>query len=112
VHRGQWLVDDEPHQLAAASISHGIAAPIAHTSGALRLGRFAGSTRSIGRPSHVQAFGDTEEPKGSQSARGDLRCDLRGGGDDRLVDVEASPWLTIVARPAASTLRSQSALVP
>src|SRR6476661_4289200 len=40
-----------------ASTSHGIAAPIAHTSGALRLGRLAGSTRSISGPFQVQAFG-------------------------------------------------------
>src|SRR4051812_17433295 len=63
----------------SASTSHGIAAPIAHTNGALRLGRLAGSTRSIGRPPKVQAFGDAEEAQGAQGSGGQPACDLCRG---------------------------------
>src|SRR3954454_6994133 len=70
-----------------ASTSHGIAAPIAHANGALRLGGFAGSTRSIDRPPKVQAFGDAEEVQGAQGLGGQQACDLCGGDQGRRADI-------------------------
>ena len=88
------------------------AAPIAHTSGALRLGGFAGSTKSIGRPSQMQAFGDAEQPQRPKRPGGIWPATSAVAAMIGASTSIASPWLTIVAEPAASTLRTQSARVP
>ena len=60
----------------------------------------------------MEIFTDTEDAKRLTRPRGDVVGDLRSGGDDRLVDVEAFALAGTVAEPAASTFRNQSARVP